>query len=324
MRYTEIMKKIFVLLLFLFLLISTREVSAQRTAECDACGYCKGRPVPENWSSCAECIYPTPFAINKNPTANETLKINSDPNASNFNKPPIPEAGRYFTQLGCVDTGFDSFRDASAAGGVLNFILNNLMFPIVGTLAFAVIIYAAFLLATAQGDQFKIAQGKRMITSAIVGLLFTFGVVLIVNIIGSDILRIPGFTRSDQIYITARGQYSALADGTRTYPTMEIYLNGELLESYVTKDKGTYTAVLPKGTLLTADIRVRFPNDHCPRCQGNPNGETGDRNLIIEKWQIGDSVCKQFNYFHENTGATVAHTSTVGMYYRGYSYCTSY
>ncbi len=187
-------KIIFVSLLFLcfFTTLLTQPVEAQRIAECDACGYCHGRPAPEDWNRCAQCIY---TGINKDtqPTENKTLLINTNPGAANFNKPPVPEAGKYYTQLGCLNTGISTFRNASAAGGVLNFVLNNLIFPVVGTLGFAVIIYGAFLLATAQGDQFKIAQGKRLITSAIVGIIFTFSVVLIVNLIGSKILRIPGF-----------------------------------------------------------------------------------------------------------------------------------
>lgn len=187
-------------LLFLFILFIIpffSPVQAQRIAECDACGYCNGRTPPENWASCAECLYPVEYGINHNPTSNLTLKINEDPTADNFNKPPAPAAGKYYTQLGCLNTGLSSFTNISAGGGVLNFLLNYLIFPIVGVLAFMTIIYGAFLLLTAQGDQFKIAQGKRLITSAVVGLIFTFSVVLIINLIGANILRIPGMQQDE-------------------------------------------------------------------------------------------------------------------------------
>lgn len=316
-------KLLFLLIASAVLFFSATDVSAQRIAECDSCGYCNGRPVPENWVDCAQCLYPTQYALNSNPTANETLKINEDKTADNYNKPPTPASGKYYTQIGCLGTDIASFTDANAGGGVLNFLLNNLIFPAVGVLAFGVIIYGAFLLVTAQGDRFKIEQGKRMITSAIVGLIFTFGVVLIVNIIGSDILRIPGFSRADQVTISARASATTEPDG-KVYPIMEFYLNGKLLKTYTTKDNGSYYAVLPKDTPLTADIRVRFSNDWCPGCSGGINGSTGDRNIFIDKWQIGENTCKAFTYYHENGGTTSTHGSTVGMFYKGYITCNAY
>ncbi len=316
------MKKLLLFLaVFSILFFPANDVSAQRIAECDACGYCNGRTPPENWADCAQCLYPAQYAITTDPKANETLKINEDKAADNFNKPPVPAAGKYFTQIGCLGTDISSFTDASAGGGVLNFLLNNLIFPAVGILAFGVIIYGAFLLVTAQGDRFKIAQGKRMITSAIIGLIFTFGVVLIVNIIGSDILRIPGFSRADQVTISARAS-ATNESGGQVYPNIEFYLDGKLLKSYTAKDQGNYYAVLPKDTPLTADIRFRFPNDKCLNCQGIPDG--GDRNIWVEKWQIGDKTCKTFTYYHEQTGSVTTHSSTVGMFYQGYITCNSY
>lgn len=316
------MKKFIVLLAAVIVVsFSATKVSAQRIAECDACGYCQGRTAPENWADCAQCLYPVQYAISTDPNANETLKINEDKAAENYNKPPKPATGKYFTQIGCLGTDISSFTDANAGGGVLNFLLNNLIFPGVGVLAFGVIIYAAFLLVTAQGDRFKIEQGKRMITSAIIGLIFTFGVVLIVNIIGSDILRIPGFSRSDQVTISARASFTNESTG-KVYPIMEFYLDGKLLKTYTTSDKGSYYAVLPKNTPLTADIRVRFPNDRCLSCQGVPNG--GDRNIFIDKWQIGENTCKTFTYHHENSGTVHTHSSTVGMYYKGSITCNAY
>lgn len=187
-----------ILSVFLFIFVTAvSQVQAQRIAECDSCGYCQGRTPPENWAACAECLYPVEFGTNPDPLANQTLKINEDPSAANYNKPPVPAAGKYYTQLGCLNTGLSSFTNPSAGGGVLNFLLNYLIFPAVGVLAFMTIVYGAFLLATAQGEQFKIAQGKRLITSAIVGLIFTFSAVLIINLIGANILRIPGLQEDE-------------------------------------------------------------------------------------------------------------------------------
>ncbi len=270
---------IFLLFFISVLLFAPSSASAQRVAECDSCGYCKGRPVPENWNSCALCLYPNIVDKNTQASSDITLRIVTnpapDPNNPNniiHNRPPQPAEGKYYTQLGCIDTGFNSFRDASAAGGVLNFILNNLMFPIVGTLAFVVIIYGAFILATAQGDQFKIAQGKRMITSAIVGVLFTFGVVLIVNIIGSDILRIPGFDRGTEITFVGYGSPTYEA-GKTVYPNISVRLDDKEV-AVIDALKGssssreTRRVTLPVKLDLTnnADIqriKLVFTNDLC-------------------------------------------------------------
>ena len=164
--------------------------STSRCAECDACGYCFGKGVPGNWSQCRACIYP--YASNV-ASDNNTLVI--DP-APGVNRSLLqPAKGKYFTQLGCIDTSMSSFQSAGAAGGVLNFILTRVIFPTAGVLAFLSIIYGAFLLATSQDDQMQIQRGRRFIYGGIIGAIFTFSVVLIVNTIGIDILRIPGFSR---------------------------------------------------------------------------------------------------------------------------------
>ncbi|MDA1316672.1 MAG: hypothetical protein O3B87_01455 [bacterium] len=161
-----------------------------RCIECDACGYCLGKPAPGNWEKCSACIYP---GASSDPTYNNTLAVDPDPGV---NKPyRQPAKGKYFTQLGCIDTNLSSFQDARAAGGVLNFILSKVIFPITGILAFMSIIYGAFLLATSQDDQLQIQRGRRFIYGGIVGAIFTFSVVLIINTIGTDILKIPGFSR---------------------------------------------------------------------------------------------------------------------------------
>ncbi|KKQ38904.1 MAG: hypothetical protein US54_C0001G0029 [Candidatus Roizmanbacteria bacterium GW2011_GWA2_37_7] len=189
---------IFLLLLFFIFLLPTPSY-AVRYAECDACGYCIGKDVPESWDACRKCLYPQ---ITNDADDNETLEIITDPNDTRLdpakkalNQPIPPAKGRYYTQLGCVDTSLTSFSDPAAAGGVLNFILTKLIFPSTGALAFLFLLYGAFLLITAQGAEEQIARGKRYITGAIVGLIFTFSVVLIVNIIGGDILKIPGLDR---------------------------------------------------------------------------------------------------------------------------------
>lgn len=311
------MKKIIVLLAAVIVVsFSSTEVSAQRIAECDACGYCQGRTAPENWADCAQCLYPVQYAISTDPNTNETLKINEDKAAENYNKPPKPATGKYFTQIGCLGTDIGSFTDASAGGGVLNFLLNNLIFPAVGVLAFGVIIYAAFLLVTAQGDRFKIEQGKRMITSAIVGLIFTFGVVLIVNIIGSDVLRIPGMSRSSEI--TFMGYGTPTYEGAnQVFPNLSVTIDNKevaLIESIQgsNSNQQTRTVSLPITLDLTNPselqrIRLVFSNDLCltrtapgscclaaspnPLCSNPASSYYGDRNIFNSKILIDGREC---------------------------------
>lgn len=58
-----------------------------------------------------------------------------------------------------------------------------------------IIIYSGYMLMISRGDKEKIAGARETITAAIVGLLFIVLAIVILEIIGVDILRIPGFTR---------------------------------------------------------------------------------------------------------------------------------
>ena len=126
------MKKLLFLSLFFFLFffVSPYKISAQtcqtagvRCAECDACGYCRGQQAPENWTNCAKCLYPN-LAPGNNATADETLMVQGT--IGEKARSITPALGRYYTQLGCINTNMDSFTNPSSAGGVLNFILNKL------------------------------------------------------------------------------------------------------------------------------------------------------------------------------------------------------
>jgi hypothetical protein len=279
-----------------------------RCAECDACGYCFGKEIPENWLQCKSCIYPT---ADDDALTNTTLEI--DPI---YNKPLLqPEKGKYFTQLGCIDTSLSSFQDAGAAGGVLNFILTRVMFPITGVLAFISIIYGAFLLATAQDEQLQIQRGKRYVYGGIVGAIFTFSVVLIVNTIGSDILRIPGFSRGTPIEISAAAHCGENSSGDLSCPSIKIRIldtSGQVvIEESVGIVQGvpegsfpnnaapgpgilvpqfntlTYYSNLPdikKGTEYTIEVVADDLNT-------NPPNYGGDRNIFLESVIIGNNIC---------------------------------
>lgn len=151
-----------------------------RSIECNACGYCKDKKSPGNLDACMKCLYP-------NMTIEQTLAENPP-----LYLAPQPKSGAYYTQLGCIDVGIAGFTDSSASGGVLNVILNRLLFPITGVLALLSIIYGAFLVMTAQGNAEQVARGRKWIIGAIVGVVFTYGSLLLIRIIGGDVLKIPG------------------------------------------------------------------------------------------------------------------------------------
>ena len=305
--YNDRMKRwIFVFAVFTFLCISApqKSMALDRLAECDACGYCQGQVAPDNWASCAQCLYETKVASGDAATMNKTLELDLI-----TNRAIPPDKGKYYTQLGCLDTGLTSFRDdPGAAGALVNFILSTLIFPVVGTLAFATIIYAAFLLATAQGDQMKIQQGKRLLTSSIVGVVFTVSVVFIINFIAGDVLKIPGFAKGTKITFVGYGT-ATTEGGVKTYPDMDIDYYPDpskpkhetigtikSLKGDVNNQETRIVYVSKKIDVTHLDdvkkVRFVFTNDLCLACQNIPSG---DRNIRNYSLLFDDKVCSLRN-----------------------------
>lgn len=90
---------------------------------------------------------------------------------------------RIWTSVGCLDTD---------AGPLVSSLI-TLGLRIGGGAALLVIITGGFILTTSQGDPKKTGEAKEMITSAVVGLLFIIFSVTILQFVGVNILRIPGF-----------------------------------------------------------------------------------------------------------------------------------
>lgn len=203
--YTETMKKMVVVFLALFALlltIATPTSAAKRYVTCDACGLCpkivNGTTssctvdfVPGDWKRCAKCLYPTlyPPASNPDPKNCNTVVINE---ATGTVKYPV-KTGRQFTMLGCITSGSTvGFTDKSGAPSFVQAML-NVLFTLAGGLAFLYLMYGGFVILTSQADPERLNYGRRLIYGSIVGLIFTFGSVFIVNLVGSGILKIPGF-----------------------------------------------------------------------------------------------------------------------------------
>jgi hypothetical protein len=185
-----------------FLMAVIQPASAQQTppryAECDVCGYCRTNgKVPGTWDSCRACVYPDiryqgNLTSEEKALQNKTLQVDTDPSSPTFNIQVTPMPGTYFTIIGCINTDLTSFEDKGAAGNVVNRLL-GIINSVAGAIAFVYLIYGSYVIMMAKGDPGKLAQGRGIVFGAIGGLIFTFCVGLILNLLGAGILRIPGF-----------------------------------------------------------------------------------------------------------------------------------
>ena len=89
------------------------------------------------------------------------------------------------TALGCIPVG--SGNDLITA--ILRFATG-----IGGGIALALILYGVFIVTTSAGMPDKLKAGSEIITSAIIGLIFILLSIFLVNLIGINILGIPGLS----------------------------------------------------------------------------------------------------------------------------------
>lgn len=68
----------------------------------------------------------------------------------------------------------------------------NVFIGIIGAISLVMIMYGAVLVMTSGGNISQVKQGKYIIMKAIVGTIFVYSSVFLVNLIGR-ILGIPGF-----------------------------------------------------------------------------------------------------------------------------------
>lgn len=92
------------------------------------------------------------------------------------------------TETGSGETASENIKKAADASGnsiAAELLLKaiNILILLVGTLAFIVLLISGFTMIYAQGDQNKIDSSKRMITQALLGLVFAFGSYTIVTFI---------------------------------------------------------------------------------------------------------------------------------------------
>ncbi|MDO5561543.1 MAG: hypothetical protein Q4G02_02095 [bacterium] len=89
----------------------------------------------------------------------------------------------FWTAIGCIPT-----NPIGAIGQLLTFLMG-----IGSVLIFAQILVGAFTLMTSKGDPKGVQDAKSRITNSIIALLFILFSVTILQFVGVNILRIPGF-----------------------------------------------------------------------------------------------------------------------------------
>lgn len=83
-------------------------------------------------------------------------------------------------------------RIKTSVGGFINSLFAKVL-GIVGGIAVLLIIISGYRLMTSQGNPEKVQGAREQLTAAIVGLLFVIFSLVILEMIGYDILRLPGF-----------------------------------------------------------------------------------------------------------------------------------
>lgn len=202
------MRKIFlsvVALVSLCFILSHSSLAANRYATCDSCGLCPTiingttptcavdpKQVPGDWKGCVKCLYPALYssASAPDPSNCDTLLIDD---ATNLPKNPAT-VGRQYTMLGCITSGSTSGFNSQTGAPTFVQALLNVLFSLAGGLAFLYLMYGGFIILSSQADPERLNYGRRLIYGAIAGLIITLGSVFIVNLIGSGILHIPGFS----------------------------------------------------------------------------------------------------------------------------------
>lgn len=120
------------------------------------------------------CGYPPPT-----PTPNENQVFCIDTNG----KAKVENGIN--TAIGCIKVG---------SGNELITAILNIAIGLGGGIALALILYGVFIVTTSAGMPDKLKAGSEIITSAVVGLIFVLLSIFLVNLIGINILGIPGLS----------------------------------------------------------------------------------------------------------------------------------
>ncbi|MBP6882606.1 MAG: hypothetical protein KBC15_03590 [Candidatus Levybacteria bacterium] len=111
-------------------------------------------------------------------------------------KPPkdLPPCKTKISDKGCTSV-YSAFGTLSTNPQGFLTALFSILLSLSGGIALLFIIRSGYQLMTSQGDPEKVKDARERITSAIVGLLFIVFSLVILEVIGVDILAIPGLSR---------------------------------------------------------------------------------------------------------------------------------
>lgn len=95
--------------------------------------------------------------------------------------------GGYYSSIGCVPADLSAFIAYVLTIGI----------GLAGVLTLGCIIYSAFLLQISRGEPEAIQKAREQLVSCILGLIMIIFSVFILEVIGVEILRLPGFTSEE-------------------------------------------------------------------------------------------------------------------------------
>lgn len=157
------------------------------------------KDLPEFGLACVDDSYPK-YTDPKNPDPSSCLcsdhPFKLQELCSKIGEPNTPSNERHqceiasnnaiWTAIGPIDFTLQGFiKDTLVGWGI----------GLAGVITMLCIIYSAFVLQTSGGNPEKVKKAKERLTACIVGLLLIIFSVFILQIIGVDILQIPGFSK---------------------------------------------------------------------------------------------------------------------------------
>ncbi len=185
------------------------------TLDSDCCsGFCDGRTKPGG-GVCKgsqdrggqSCDPANPNCMPGNycrPDATDSTKGTCQSSSEEFRNPANPYSAAATPTPFCtdnqikngncnIDTGL-GLRINSSPGGFIKSIL-GLLLGVIGGIALIIIIISGYRLMVSQGNPEKIQAAREQLTAAIVGLMFVIFSLVILQVIGYNILRLPGFSQ---------------------------------------------------------------------------------------------------------------------------------
>jgi hypothetical protein len=98
---------------------------------------------------------------------------------------PISKGDGILTVIGCVPTDPSRF-----IAGLMRYVTG-----FSGGIALLLMAFGSFQMITSAGNADSLKKGREQFTSAVIGLLFIIFATLLMQIIGVDILGLPGFSK---------------------------------------------------------------------------------------------------------------------------------